>query len=515
MSLLYAKSANSECCWLILSSVAKFGCKGKVLGLSEGMSRLITLFRDKEASLNIEVKKPEIGTLRKEGYWYGPNSYLKDRAGIEPKAEAICNNCSHQSFTYTWLVDMDDDGNFSGSSDRSYVQESYAPSFDEYGKTVRLMAEHDEAEAAIREYVPKVYKDIVSNKGASVAQMSDGSVIAWGDSAYGGVLDTATSSALSSSSTSVIKLVATHRAFAALMSDGSVVAWGDGSYGGRLDASKLTLIQAGGGAIDIAATQGAFAVVLSNGGVEAWGDGSSHHAPTTSRAIRILATDTTFFVMLSDSSAYRWDDHYWGSIPATEVEPNSHIPLGKYDSSNHYGFSVFVTTPLKGDYNAMIKGTIFVDENSDETRHSVTLIEKNVTSLFVTAHHFFAFYKDGSVTPSLLDNTRRFETLLTPSFTARDVRQVYSTFGSSGKGAFAVLKNNGAVITWGDGIFGGTPEVAVEDLIKEPNSVIDMYQNDNVFMALQPDGNLVVWGNIVSPNDVILATATESEKVIP
>lgn len=495
----------------------------QVLGLSVGTSELKALFRDKEASVNIEVKKPEIGTLRKTGYWYGPSSYLKVSAGSEPKAEAICDKCSHQSFTYTWLVDMDDDGNFSGSSDRSYVQESYAPSFDEYGKTVRLMAEHDEAEAVIREYIPKVYKDIVSNKGASVAQMSDGSVIAWGDSAYGGVLDTVTSSALSSSSTSVVKLVATHRAFAALMSDGSVVAWGDGSYGGRLDASKLALIQVGGGAIDIAATQGAFAVVLSNGDVEAWGDvnyggdgprkediNGPGSGGTTYYGVSIMATDFAFQVQLSyDNWSVRWGDvGFYGT--GTIIQPSSSLTAismtGYGVNANRYLFSkiegalgyvegCYIQADLSGSCDVAGSGGLDNSSHIFTTTHSIIRFNAGVMNI----HGWNKAMPSSTPTESIL-----------PS----EIQKAQSiSFASAGgvSGAFSILKKDGSVVDWGDHTSSGS----IKDAIKDPGSIIDMFPNDNVFMALQPDGNLIVWGNIVSPNDVIPATAAESEKVIP
>ena len=79
---------------------------------------------------------------------------------------------------------------------------------------------------------------IFSTKQAFAALKSDGSVVTWGDSRYGGdksIYDptTQTYTSVSSHLTEVTQIFSTQLAFAALKNDGSVVTWGDISYGGN------------------------------------------------------------------------------------------------------------------------------------------------------------------------------------------------------------------------------------------------------------------------------------------
>ena len=76
--------------------------------------------------------------------------------------------------------------------------------------------------------------NIFSTEYAFAALKNDGSVVAWGNSSYGG--DSSSVSAYLNSG--VVNIFSTERAFAALKNDGSVVAWGYISYGG--DSSSVS-----------------------------------------------------------------------------------------------------------------------------------------------------------------------------------------------------------------------------------------------------------------------------------
>ena len=79
---------------------------------------------------------------------------------------------------------------------------------------------------------------VYSNSHAFAALKSNGSVITWGDSTYGGN-STSVADSLSSNVTAVYS---SGYAFAALKSDGSVVTWGDASYGGNSSVGALVYI---------------------------------------------------------------------------------------------------------------------------------------------------------------------------------------------------------------------------------------------------------------------------------
>ncbi|MFM6724891.1 MAG: Calx-beta domain-containing protein, partial [Dolichospermum sp.] len=109
---------------------------------------------------------------------------------------------------------------------------------------------------------------------------SDGSVVTWGNSSYGG-----NSSSVSSSLTSgVTQIFSNGSAFAALKSDGSVVTWG--FYGGDSSSVSSRLTS---GVTQIFSTGSAFAALKSDGSVVTWGfyggDSSSVSSQLTSGVV--------------------------------------------------------------------------------------------------------------------------------------------------------------------------------------------------------------------------------------
>ncbi|MDC0917378.1 hypothetical protein OAQ42_05735 [Flavobacteriaceae bacterium] len=100
---------------------------------------------------------------------------------------------------------------------------------------------------------------------------SQGSVVTWGPSNYGGYFPDALSSDLSSG---VIKIVPTHGAFAALKNDGSVVVWyasgSSSNYGGNSSSVSSSISS---GVTEIYSTGRAFAALKTDGSVITWGDG--------------------------------------------------------------------------------------------------------------------------------------------------------------------------------------------------------------------------------------------------
>ncbi|QBF82631.1 hypothetical protein EXU30_07950 [Shewanella maritima] len=127
---------------------------GVLTASAQGNGRFRVSFNGmtKEASVLIRYV-----TLGKSGLWYGSDSYLQKGESI-PEAEAYCSYCTHQDFDYVWIVDMNEDGHFdisTSAGDNVYKQDTFAPSVEEYGKAVRLIASHDEVnENIIRTYEP-------------------------------------------------------------------------------------------------------------------------------------------------------------------------------------------------------------------------------------------------------------------------------------------------------------------------------------------------------------------------
>ena len=85
-----------------------------------------------------------------------------------------------------------------------------------------------------RTSVPKTWKlrqkkcQVQATSGAFAATVSDGSIVTWGDSRYGG-----DSSGVHDRLRNVQQIHSTSRAFAAILMDGQVVTWGDFGFGGN------------------------------------------------------------------------------------------------------------------------------------------------------------------------------------------------------------------------------------------------------------------------------------------
>ncbi|CAE7748222.1 unnamed protein product, partial [Symbiodinium pilosum] len=103
----------------------------------------------------------------------------------------------------------------------------------------------------------------VAAERAFAAILSDGSVVAWGDSYNGGDC-----TAVSHELQQVKHIQASRLAFAALRADGSVVTWGHPDYAGDCGPVREQLK----GVREIQASWGAFAALLESGRVVTWGD---------------------------------------------------------------------------------------------------------------------------------------------------------------------------------------------------------------------------------------------------
>ncbi|WP_308410753.1 Calx-beta domain-containing protein, partial [Cylindrospermopsis raciborskii] len=73
------------------------------------------------------------------------------------------------------------------------------------------------------------------------------------------------------------------------------------------------------------------------------------------------------------------------------------------------------------------------------------------------------------------------------------VTQIFSTFS-----AFAALKSDGSVVTWGDSFSGGDSKSVSSRLT---SGVTQIFSNDYAFAALKSDGSVVTWGYSFSGGD--------------
>ena len=63
----------------------------------------------------------------------------------------------------------------------------------------------------------------------------------------------------------------------------------------------------------------------------------------------------------------------------------------------------------------------------------------------------------------------------------------------SATNSFAALKENGSVVTWGDGQYVGDSNSLASEL---GSDVVEIFSNGGAFAALKEDGSVVTWGGV-------------------
>jgi alpha-tubulin suppressor-like RCC1 family protein len=248
-------------------------------------------------------------------------------------------------------------------------------------------------------------------------------------------------------------IVAGGLAYAAVREDGSVATWGSLENGG--DSSQVTA-QLSQGVQSVTSTQRSFAAIKHDGSVVTWGTGdlaassggdSSQVAAALSGGVaKVYSSFRAFAALKTDGSVVTWGQPGYGS-----------------DSS------------------------------------SVAMeISEGVVSIFSTEGAFAALKVDGSVVTwghaphggesSVHDyNGSSWEI----SDVSEGLLSGVDTVVSNTE-AFAALKNDGSVVTWGTGSSGGKSTNVAASLNTGVTKIVSTKQ---AFAALKNDGSVVCWGN--------------------
>jgi hypothetical protein len=331
---------------------------------------------------------------------------------------------------------------------------------------------------------------IFSTLYAFAALKSDGSVVTWGSSGNGGIAPAGLKG--------VSQIFSTVRAFAALKTDGSVVSWGRDH-----DYKTITAPQGLTGVSQIFSTDFAFAALKSDGNVECWGtyfDGSQYSslkAPAgLTGVIQIFSTNDAFAALKSDGSVISWGDSgYGGSAPAglTGVSQifstNDAFAALKYDGTvvtwgDNYSGGIApmgltgVTQIFSTNYAfaALKNDGSVISWGGDDSRAPAGLT--GVNQIFSTALAFAALKSDGSV---VCWGNSKYGGSAPSGLTG--VSQIFSTGY-----AFAALKSDGSVVCWGDNDYGGSAPTGIK-------GVSQIFSTNKAFAALKSDGSVISWGS--------------------
>lgn len=283
------------------------------------------------------------------------------------------------------------------------------------------------------------------------ALRSDGLVYSWGlyDTAVHAVQD-------------VTQLESTYGAYAALKEDGSVVTWGCDLQG---NCDSVEPIGADQSSVALDLTSGvskvysntyAFAALKTDGSVVTWGypawggDSSSISSELASGVVEIYSTTTAFAALKSDGSVVTWGQtNYGGDSTSVSSELNSDV-VDIYPS-------ICAFAALKLD------GSVVTWGGSDYGGDS-TSVSSDLSSDVISVFTFSGFKPRGH----------------------------NCDVAWADRAAFAALKSDGSVVTWGASSAGGDSSSVSSNL---DSDVLEIFASNGAFAALKSDGSVVVWGN--------------------
>ena len=161
-----------------------------------------------------------------------------------------------------------------------------------------------------------------SNPYAFVALKTDGSVVAWGNSNYGGTGPAPSS--VTAANSGVVAVYSTFYAFAALKSDGSVIAWGESGNGGTTPGNVSS------GVVAVYSIDTAFAVLKNNGSIVVWGNEAygGTNPGITGGVVAVYSTQYAFAALKTDGSVVAWgrsNDGGTGTAPSSVTAANSDV----------------------------------------------------------------------------------------------------------------------------------------------------------------------------------------------
>ncbi|EKP0261496.1 Ig-like domain-containing protein [Aeromonas sobria] len=309
---------------------------------------------------------------------------------------------------------------------------------------------------------------------AFAALKHDGSVITWGSVLHGG-----DSSLVQDQLHNVQSITANNGSFAALKNDGTVVTWGNQSYGGYSDHIKGQLVNVKA----VYHSNNGAAALKEDGTVVTWGfaDGSGvQHLLNDVQAI--FSNYYAFAALKSDGTVVTWGDSRMGGNSSSV---QSKLVDVKTIYNTHRSFAA-----LKNDGNVVTWGASYAGGDSSAVQSRLV----DIRSLSATASAFAALGNDGTVVT--------WGQMSSGGDSEKVQLELYDIQTITGAGdAFAALRLDGKVVTWGDVNRGGNSAPVQSELYNVqaifPNGklAVKHLSIGTAFAALRLDGSLITWGS--------------------
>ena len=155
----------------------------------------------------------------------------------------------------------------------------------------------------------------------------------------------------------------------------------------------------------------------------------------------------------------------------------------------------WLTLVDNGDGTGTLSGTPQLGNVADHVIRLDVSIKARVTQIYSTSSAFAALKTDGSVVTWGNSSDGGVSSAVADGLSS-GVTQIYSTRSRNSTdfgGAFAAVKADGSVITWGYPSFGGDSSAVSDGLT---SGVTKIYSNNVAFSALKDDGSVITWGHL-------------------
>ena len=242
------------------------------------------------------------------------------------------------------------------------------------------------------------------------------------------------------------------------------------------------------GTVDVFASSYSFVAIKSNGslvtwGVDNWGgDSSSVSLSESDNVIKVVSTNKAFSILKADGSLITWGEIGDYDPTSSSVSSNEIIDIVSNSTA-------FVATTQQG-------GLYFWGDDGDVKFADISQeVKTDVVKVFQSNSAFAALKSDGSVITWGQSSSGGDSSLVADQISA-GVVDIFSD-PSWGR-AFAALKEDGSVVSWGEATYGGDASVVVDDLL---SGVVDIASSSIGFSALKDDGSVIYWG--LDPEDVM------------
>jgi len=343
---------------------------------------------------------------------------------------------------------------------------------------------------------------IYSTEGAFAALRSDGSIVAWGNSDSGGDSNAVDFNGINDN-LSVTQIYSIRSAFAALLSDGSVVTWGDPLEGGNSDSVDFNGPNDNTFITQIYSSLWHFAALRSDGTVVTWGGGIAgddgsyidlNGLSDNLSVTHIFSTRSAYAALLSDGSVVTWGEKYEGG-DSSRVDfngPNDNLFVTQIFSSSE-AFAALRSDGSVVTWGGGDDGFFDDDYGGDSSGVDFNGPGDNllVDQIFSTASAFAALRSDGSVVTwgSDLSGGRSTGVDLNGTNDSLSVTKIVST-----SIAFAALRSDGSAVTWGYSRGGGNSSNVDFNGPNDNLSITEIYSSNHAFAAVRSDGSVVTWG---------------------